>query len=124
MDRVCFLFRLPPVLLVGVTFGAWPRAPRGCTLEVEGNGAVTVSCSDGLETYAVDQVLATAASFLREIDRNAPPTMMPARLVFPRGRGSSVAYAISIGARVSIARTAFAPILAAAKEKPELNVVG
>lgn len=117
------MFRLPPVLMRGVPIGVWPRAPRNCRLEVEACGTVTVACADALESYATDQVLKTAAAFLRDIDRAAPPTALPACLTPRAGRGAPVAYAISLGSRVSIAQTAFAPVIAEAQEKPQLAVV-
>ena len=111
MSGVCFAFHLPPVRSIRARAGDWARAPRGCKVYVGYDGDVEVTSFDGLETYAIERVLETAASFLREIDSNMPPLTIPARITLPEGRGPPIAYAISLGARVSIARTAHAPFI-------------
>jgi hypothetical protein len=124
VEPLLFIFHLPPVLMRGVPIGVWPRAPRGCRLEVEACGTVTVASVDALESYATEQVFKTTGAFLREaIMSAAPPTSLPACLTPRAGRGAPIAYAISLGARVSIARTAFEPIVIGGKEKSQLTVV-
>ena len=105
---VRFVFRLPPTLLLRAEPGTWRRAPRGVTLEVAGDGAVEVSCTNGSEIYARNLVLQTAGAFVRSIEDNARTLKIRAVLSAPSCR-RPIGYMIIIGARVSIARTDEAP---------------
>lgn len=105
---VRFAFRLPTTLLLRAEPGLWGRAPREVTLEVAGDGAVTVLCANGSEDYARTRVLHTSAAFLRSIDTNVPPLSIPATLT-PANGEQPIRYQISLGARVSIARAHEAP---------------
>jgi len=106
---VNFRFRLPDALLLRAPVGEWPRAPRGARLEVGAGGAVTVTSYDSHESFAREQVLRLAASFLRAIDSDVPPTVLPATL----GNGErEQCYAIALGAKVSISRASEAPLVA------------
>jgi hypothetical protein len=105
---VRFAFRLPPTLLHRVEPGAWPRAPRSVSVEVAGDGAVEISCTNGSEIYAFNQVLQTAGSFIRSIEKNAPTLKIRAALTAPSCK-RPIGYMIVVGARVSIARTDEAP---------------
>jgi hypothetical protein len=107
-EAVRFRFHLPPALLVRAPIGDWPRAPRGVVLHVGPGGQIRVSARNGSESYARGQVLQTAASFLRSIDHNLAPATFRAELT-PANGEAPIRYAITIGARVSIARTAEEP---------------
>jgi hypothetical protein len=108
-EPVTLSFRLPPVLMLRAPLGAWRRAPRGVTLDVGEDGTVTASCVNGSELYARTQVMTAAASFLRAMDSNIPPITIPAKMTAPSLGDRTVDYAISLGARVTIARTGEAP---------------
>ena len=107
---VRFAFRLPATLLLRAEPGLWGRAPRDVTLDVAGDGAVTVACANGSENYARTRVLHTAAGFLRSIDRDVPPLSIPA-LLTPANGERPIRHQITIGACVSIARTGEAPMM-------------
>jgi hypothetical protein len=117
---VTLSFHLPPVLLLRAPIGSWPQAPRGVTLKVGTDGMVTSSCVNGSELHARGLVMTTAAAFLRAMDRNIPPTVIPAKMSAPSLGDRTVTYAIALGARVSIARTGEAP---AVWGNPLLSVV-
>jgi hypothetical protein len=102
--HVVFKFRLPPVLLLHAEPGIWPRSPRGCTVVMTEDGAVTVTSVDHSQTYA--------GAFLRASVRDAPATMLTAELDAPYCRERPVQFQISLGARVSIAQTEVRPYLA------------
>jgi len=114
--HVVFQFRLPPVLLLHAQPGLWPRAPRGASVDVGEDGAVVVTSYDHLETYARDQVLRVACAYLRACVRNAPPVTIRATLSAPSCRQRPVGYAISLGAKVSIAETNARPVVIGAGE--------
>jgi hypothetical protein len=79
-------------------------APRDVTLQVAGDGAVEIRCTNGSERYARTRVLHTAAGFLRSIDQNVPALSIPATLT-PTNGERPIRHMITIGACVSIART-------------------
>ena len=110
MHPVTFRFRLPPVLMLRAPLGPWRRAPRGVDLDVGRGGDILVACRDGSELHARNQVLQTAAAFLRAADRNVPPMTFMATLE-PGNGERPIRYAISLGARVSIARTQENPLV-------------
>jgi hypothetical protein len=111
--HVVMRFRLPPALLLRAPVGLWERSPRGVIVAVASDGAVTVTGIDHSETFAEQQVLRTAAKFLRAIDARTCPVGFAATLSAPSCRRRPRGYAISFGAKVSIARSDFAPTLAA-----------
>ena len=90
----------------------WGHNPRGAaTLGRRDQGKVTVRCNDGLEMVARQQELTAAANFLRSFDGFLPPTAIPAHLI-PPFTDRKIPYAISLGARVSIARASERPLVA------------
>lgn len=105
---VRFAFRLPPTLLLRAEPGLWADAPRDVTLQVAGDGAVEIRCTNGSERYARTRVLHTAAGFLRSIDQDVPPLSISAVLT-PANGERPIRHMITIGACVSIARTNEAP---------------
>ena len=115
--HVRFAFRLPAPLLLLAPRGLWQNTPRGCSLEVAGDGAVTVTSVDGHETYARDQVLRTATRFLRTLGlagrhKGLGPDVIKAELSAPSCRQRPETWVISLGATVSIACTRFRPMVA------------
>jgi hypothetical protein len=107
-NRVRFSFALSGLLLERAPIGSWPRAPRGVRLEVRRDGAVEVTCINGSELHARDLVIATAGAFVRSID-HAPPTSIAA--VLRCGDRRILRYAITLGARVSIAQSNERPVM-------------
>jgi len=122
--HVTFRFRLPPTLMLRAPVGAWPRAPRGASVDVAADGAVVVTSVDRHETYARDQVIKVAARFLGLIDADVPMTALPASLSAPSCRARPEIYAIALGAKVSIARTDRAPHLERGESAPVFNLAG
>lgn len=108
-EPVTLSFRLPPVLMLRAPLGAWRRAPRGVTLFAGADGTVTANCVNGSELFARTQVMTAAASFLRAMDSNISPIVIPAKMTAPSLNGKAVDYQISLGARVTIARSGQAP---------------
>lgn len=107
---VTFRFKLPGVLLLRAEIGAWSRSPKGVVCDVTRDGTVTISCTNWSELHARGMVISTAASFMRRIDNGIPPTAIPAKLSgAPSAKGREIDYAITLGARISIARTGEAP---------------
>lgn len=116
--HVVFQFRLPPVLLLHAQPGFWPRAPRGASVNVAGDGRITVTSVDRSEIYARAQVQRVAAAWLRESVRHQAPRAIAATLSAPSCREAPERYAIALDARVSIAKTAEAPLVAGAAPAP------
>jgi hypothetical protein len=108
---VRFVFRLPPALRLLAPIGAWDGAPQGAQLAVADDGMVESASWDRSVSYAQSQVLDVAARFLRELKCQAPPAPIAAERV-TRATGRSERFAIVIDAKVSIARTDQAPLLA------------
>jgi hypothetical protein len=125
--HVTFRFRLPPALLLRAPLGFWPRAPRGCTLDVGEEGNVLVTSLDRHMSYATDQVLKTAARFLAAIGADAPLQRLTGFLSTPAtreaGAGHPARYSIALGAKVSITRVLIeeAPVMVEAE--PPLRLV-
>jgi hypothetical protein len=113
--HVIFSFRLPPVLLLHVEPGVWPRSPRGCAVVVAPDGLVTITSVDHLQSYACDQVLRLARQFLAASVKYPPLTSIDAELSAPYCRDRPVQFKISLGAKVSIAQTSTTPLLAASE---------
>ncbi len=109
--HVILAFRLPSALLLHAAPGIWPRSPRGCTVEVAADGSITVTSFDRHESYATEQVQRVAIAFLRATVRDAPPTAIAAALSAPSTRARWLGYAITLGAKVSIAQTAVKPVI-------------
>jgi hypothetical protein len=110
-EPVTLIFRLPPALQLMAGPGRWRHASADVTITIAADGAVEVSCADALETHARHQVLNETMRFLRILSRQAPALAIPAALTAPSQGGRPDHYAISIGARVSIARTREEPAL-------------
>ena len=106
--HVTFRFHLPPVLMLRAPIGLWPRSPRGVTLRVADDGDVLITSVDHHMTYAVDQVLKSAARFLGSIGADAPMTSLRGFLSTPATRRTIASdparYSIALGAKVSITR--------------------
>lgn len=103
-DYVRFEFRLPLVLMLCASPGPWPRAPRGCALDVARDGKVVVTSFDHHETYARKQVLKLAAAFLRSVD-DKTATMELLATLHPANGDSALRYSIVLGASVAITPT-------------------
>lgn len=103
--RVCFRFQLPPDLFLRAPVGLWPRSKQGCLVVVEADGAVTITSFDRHLTFACEQVCTMASAFLRSLGRSSLPRAFAATLDGPHCRTRPIDYAISLDARVSIART-------------------
>jgi|SRR5579864_5554141 len=110
LHHVVFRFQLPPVLLLHVQSGLWPLAPRGSTVEVTAAGEVTVTSFDHSERYGRDQVLRLTVAFLRSSVREAPPLSVPGVLCAPSCRERPEQHVITLGAKVSISPTRWAPV--------------
>lgn len=98
---VAFRFRLPLVLMLRAQPGPWPRAPRYVTVDVAKDGAVVIETPDQSESYARNQVLKTAAAFLREVDDRIGAHVLIGMLQ-PGNGAAPIRYSIALGARVSI----------------------
>lgn len=103
--HVTFRFGLPGALALHAPVGYWMPAPRGVTVDVGEDGDVLVISLDHSETYARNQVLTTAAHFLRAIAGLGGPLTFIGELSAPSCRPRSETYSISVGASVSIARS-------------------
>ena len=101
---VTFRFRLPLVLMLSAQPGAWPRAPRGGMLEVDRDGSIIVTSFDHSETYAREQVLRLARSFLREVDDKTACIEIPAML-YPSNGDRPIRYSIALNAKIAITPT-------------------
>ena len=101
---VTFEFRLPLVLMLCAQPGPWPRAPRGCALDVARDGRVVVTSFDVHESYARKQVLRLAASFLRSVD-DKTATMELIATLFPANGDCAIRHSIVLGASVAITPT-------------------
>jgi hypothetical protein len=114
---VTFRFTLPAALrpLVVLTM------PRGAVVHAGADGLVTVASLDRSETYARNQVLEVAATLLSALDRGQGAVTFPAVLM-PSNGEPPIHYAVSLGAKVSIARTREKPHLFPAQ--PELALEG
>ncbi len=101
---VTFRFRLPLVLMLAAQPGAWPRAPRGAALDIDRDGSIVVTSFDHLETYAREQVLRLARSFLREVDDKTACIEIPAML-YPSNGDRPIRYSIALNAKIAITPT-------------------
>lgn len=109
-EPVLLGFTLPAELAAGLAPGRWHPCIHRITVTVTAEHVVMIEASDLMESHARVQAFDQMARFLKTLPKPARPLVLIAALTSASTRHPE-RYAVSFGARFSVARTDYAPML-------------